>query len=340
MTATAFLDEAVLEVQGGRGGNGVVSFLRTRRQPHGGPDGGNGGNGGSVFACADASLNSLTELISSRHYQAGQGKHGSGKRCQGADGQRLCLRMPVGTDIIDEASGTIHASLSFDSQEVLLVKGGQGGRGNHTFKSSTNQIPREATIGQQGDLRIFRLSLRLLADVGLLGLPNAGKSSFLGAISNAVSPVGGYPYTTLRPHLGAVELPDYSQLLVADIPGIASGAASGAGMGNRFLRHVSRTNLLLHMVDCSNGSQEQLAEQITTIDDELRQAGNADLLAKPQILVLTKSDLLPKQAATDLHNKYAGHPAYLSVHVISSKTGTGITELIACVQKALGGSQN
>ncbi len=332
---TAFLDEAVIEVKGGSGGNGIVSFLRTRRQPRGGPNGGSGGDGGSVYARSDQSLSSLVDYVAPRRYEAGRGNHGKGKLQNGANGDDLWLRMPIGTDIIDEASGDLHVSLSTDGQEALLAKGGIGGRGNYTFKSSTNRAPHEATSGQLGDVRVFRLSLRLLADVGLLGLPNAGKSSFLNAVSNTASPIGAYPFTTLRPHLGVVHLSNYAQLVIADIPGIMHGAAQGVGMGSRFLRHISRTKLLLHMVDCSCGETGQISQQIKTIDQELAQASNAELKHKPQVLVFTKSDLLSKDTLNILQRRYQNNSTYLAVHAISSDTRFGIAKLLESLQHTL-----
>ena len=272
MGRSAFLDETIIEVEGGRGGNGSASFLRTRRQPKGGPDGGNGGDGGDVYAVADGSVNSLYDFITKHKFQAQEGGHGGSKKCHGHDGGDLYLKMPVGTDIRDEVTGALHASLLDAGEQVLLVKGGKGGRGNVTFKSSTNRAPRESTLGSEGDKQVFHLSLRILADVGLVGLPNSGKSTFLNSVSNAHAPIGDYPFTTLKPCLGTIELEDYSQLTIADTPGLVDGASRGVGLGARFLRHVSRSKVLLHFVDASCADAKKILGQQDRLVTEIKLA--------------------------------------------------------------------
>ena len=328
MARSAFLDETVIEVQGGKGGNGSASLHRTKRQPRGGPDGGNGGDGGDVFAKADIGVNSLYDFVSKRSYRAEAGKDGGSKKCHGSNGKDVELRMPVGTEVHDEATGALHASLLDGGQRVLLVHGGHGGRGNVTFKSSTNRTPRERTLGGDGDCQTFRLTLRLLADVGLIGLPNAGKTTFLNTVADANAQIGDYPFTTLKPHLGVVELEDYSQLTFADMPGLIAGAAQGIGLGTRFLRHVSRTTALLHFVDASSGSVEEIRAQHDLLVAEIVDADLSELLDKPRVLVLSKADLLSAANADALVEETAKTVDVSLVHALSSHARTGVDELV------------
>ncbi|MBX2847495.1 MAG: GTPase ObgE, partial [Acidiferrobacterales bacterium] len=241
-----FVDEAEITVQAGKGGNGALSFRREKYIPRGGPDGGDGGHGGSVVLLADESLNTLADFRFIRHYEAKSGNTGGGKQKTGQSGDDLVVKVPIGTVVYDAQTEELIADLSEANQQVVVACGGAGGLGNTTFKSSTNQAPRKITKGKPGDLRDLRLELKVLADVGLLGLPNAGKSTFLRSVSQATPKVANYPFTTLHPELGVVSLGMGSSFVIADIPGLIEGAAQGAGLGIQFLKHLSRTRLLLH----------------------------------------------------------------------------------------------
>ena len=245
-----FVDEARIEVTAGKGGDGCASFRREKFIPKGGPDGGDGGRGGSVWVRADRNLNTLIDFRYARLHRAGNGESGRGADCYGAGGKDIELRVPVGTVIFDDETGDELADLAHDGERALLAAGGRGGLGNLHFKSSTNRAPRQFTKGEPGEHRTLRLELRVLADVGLLGLPNAGKSTFIRAVSNARPKVADYPFTTLHPHLGVVRVGPERSFVLADVPGLIEGAAEGAGLGHQFLRHLSRSGLLLHFVDC------------------------------------------------------------------------------------------
>ena len=268
-----FVDEAEISVQAGNGGNGALSFRREKYIPRGGPDGGNGGRGGNIYLFTTESLNTLADFRFVRHYRALNGKGGAGKLKSGQSGDDLPVRLPVGTLVYDAQTNELIADLTEVGQQVIVASGGEGGLGNTTFKSSTNQAPRKTTKGKLGDARSLRLELKVLADVGLLGLPNAGKSTFLRAVSQATPKVADYPFTTLHPELGVVSLGLGSSFVIADIPGLIEGAAQGAGLGIQFLRHLTRTKLLLHIVDIAPYGDEQadLAENVTTIAEELNQ---------------------------------------------------------------------
>jgi len=287
-----FFDEAVIEVAAGDGGNGAVSFRREKYVPRGGPDGGDGGRGGSVYALADRNLNTLIDYRYARIHRAKSGERGRGADQYGRGAPDIVLRMPVGTVITDAESGELITDLDADGMRALLAKGGQGGLGNLHFKSSTNRAPRQATPGQAGEKRRLNLELKVLADVGLLGMPNAGKSTLIRAISAARPRVADYPFTTLSPHLGVVRVDHNRSFVVADIPGLIEGAADGAGLGHRFLRHLQRTRLLLHVVDLAplDGAVDPVAEA-RAIVKELKRYDEA-LFEKPRWLVLNKLDLL------------------------------------------------
>ena len=327
MSKAAFVDEAVIQVRGGKGGNGVASFHRTKRQPKGGPDGGDGGAGGSVFAKASSNITTLVDYVYNKNIKADVGKHGSGNRKHGANGKDTYLKFPLGTEIYDEITGNLHASLLTNDQEIILARGGEGGRGNVTFKTSTNRTPKEFTPGEEGEERVFRLSLRLLADVGLIGLPNAGKSSLLNALSNAHSEVDAYPFTTLRPRLGVVDLEDYSQLLVADIPGIVKGASQDVGLGLRFLRHITRAKILLHLVDISSGDLNKIIDTIEEVNTELL-ASEHKFETKPTILVLTKTDLLDDKQVKKLTKSIQQQYVDIDVFAVSATKNKGLSKLI------------
>src|SRR3569832_1323825 len=287
-----FLDEAKIEVIAGNGGNGVASFCREKFRPFGGPDGGDGGKGGSIWAIADRNNNTLVDYRNSKLHKARNGENGRGADCYGKGAEDILLRMPVGTLIIDQNTGEMMADLTEHGQVVLLAKGGEGGWGNIHFKSSTNRAPRQKTDGKEGERRELRLELKVLADVGLLGMPNAGKSTFITAVSNAKPKIADYPFTTLHPNLGVVRVSHEKSFVIADIPGLIEGAAEGAGLGHQFLRHLQRTGLLLHLVDMAPFAEaSDPMTEIKALASELKKY-DAELAKKPRWLVLNKADLL------------------------------------------------
>lgn len=297
-----FIDEAKIEVVAGRGGNGAASFRREKFVPKGGPDGGDGGKGGSVWAVADENINTLVEYRFVKRYQAKNGEKGHGSDRYGRGADDIELKMPVGTLIRDVDTDQVLADLTHHGQRICLARGGKGGLGNIHFKSSINRAPKQATPGEEGEARSLQLELKVLADVGLLGMPNAGKSTLISAVSAARPKVADYPFTTLHPNLGVVRSDDNHSFVIADIPGLIEGAADGAGLGHRFLKHLSRTGLLLHVVDIApfdegvNPAQEALA-----LIEELRRYDDA-LFDKPRWLVLNKVDML---AADEREQKIA-----------------------------------
>jgi GTPase len=288
-----FFDEALIEVIAGDGGNGVVSFRREKYVPRGGPDGGDGGRGGSIYALADRNINTLIDYRYARIHRAKHGEKGRGADQYGHGGEDIVLRMPVGTVITDADTGELVADLAVHGERALIARGGKGGLGNIHFKSSTNRAPRQSTPGEEGERRRLALELKVLADVGLLGMPNAGKSTLIRAISAARPRVADYPFTTLAPHLGVVRVDVNRSFVVADIPGLIEGAAEGAGLGHRFLRHLQRTRLLLHIVDLAplDGETDPVADA-RAIVKELKRYDQA-LYDKPRWLVLNKLDLVP-----------------------------------------------
>jgi GTP-binding protein len=291
-----FVDEAQIKVVAGAGGNGCVSFRREKFIPLGGPDGGDGGAGGSVWIIADEGLNTLIDFRHQRVFRAQRGEGGSSRQCTGADGDDIVIRVPVGTVITTVETEETIGDLTEHGQKVLVAKGGIGGRGNIHFKSSTNRAPRRATPGTPGEERQIKLELKLLADVGLLGFPNAGKSTFIRAVSAARPRVADYPFTTLHPNLGVVRVERERSFVLADIPGLIEGAAEGAGLGIRFLKHLARTRLLLHLVEMvPPGPDADPATQVRTIAAELKKY-DPKLSKRPRWLVLNKMDLLPEEA--------------------------------------------
>ena len=286
-----FVDEALIDVAAGNGGAGCVSFRREKFIPFGGPDGGNGGRGGSVWAVADRNLNTLIDYRYARRHEARNGEPGRGSDQFGAAGDDITLRMPVGTILRDAESGDVVAELLEPDVKVLICKGGDGGFGNLHYKTSTNRAPRQKTPGWPGEARKLRLELRVLADVGLLGMPNAGKSTLIAAISNARPKIADYPFTTLHPNLGVVRVGPEKSFVVADIPGLIEGAAEGAGLGHQFLRHLQRTRLLLHLVDLAPFDDSDPVQQAKAIVEELRKYDEA-LWSKPRWLVLNKMDMV------------------------------------------------
>ncbi len=293
-----FLDEVEIVVEAGKGGAGCVSFRREKFIPLGGPNGGDGGDGGSVYLKANPNLNTLIDFHYNRLYKAQRGENGKGSDCAGKKGDDLTLEVPVGTEIFDADTRELIGDLMVPGQIERVAQGGWHGLGNARFKSSTNRSPRQSTPGQAGEVRRLKLSLKLLADVGLVGLPNAGKSSLIRAISAATPKVADYPFTTLKPHLGVVSLEHGRSFVIADIPGLITGAAEGAGLGIRFLKHLERTGLLLHIVDVCPSDGSNPSSNIATIEAELIKYSSA-LALKPRWFVLNKIDLLTTQELKD-----------------------------------------
>ena len=290
-----FVDEATIDVIAGSGGNGCMSFRREKFIPFGGPNGGDGGRGGSVFAVGDRNLNTLIDFRYARRHEARNGENGRGSDQYGAAAEDIVLRMPMGTIIKDVDNGQVIAELLVPDEKVLLVKGGDGGFGNLHFKSSTNRAPRQKTPGWPGEARKLKLELRVLADVGLLGMPNAGKSTLIAAISNARPKIADYPFTTLHPNLGVVRVQAEQSFVVADIPGLIEGAAEGAGLGHLFLRHLQRTHLLLHIIDFAPFDEAvDPVAQAKAIVAELKKYDES-LYDKPRWLVLNKFDMVPME---------------------------------------------
>ena len=288
-----FVDEARITVEAGKGGNGCLSFRREKFIPKGGPDGGDGGDGGSIFLEADDAVNTLVDYRYTRRYRAEHGENGSSRNCTGAKGSDLVLKVPVGTTAIDEDTGETLGDLTEIGQRLMVARGGFHGLGNTRYKSSTNQAPRQTKPGQPGESRNLKLELKVLADVGLLGLPNAGKSTFIRAVSAAKPKVADYPFTTLVPNLGVVSIEHHRSFVVADIPGLIEGASDGAGLGVRFLKHLVRTHILLHIVDMAPLDGSEPADRALAISEELERFSPA-LAQRERWLILNKLDLLPE----------------------------------------------
>lgn len=328
-----FVDEVLIEVIAGKGGDGCASFRREKFIPKGGPDGGDGGRGGSVWARADRNVNTLIDYRYARIHRAANGQAGRGADCYGAGGQDIELRVPVGTVVSDEETGEELADLARDGDRAMLAAGGRGGLGNLHFKSSTNRAPRQFTRGDPGEQRRLRLELRVLADVGLLGMPNAGKSTLIRAVSNARPKVADYPFTTLHPHLGVVRVGAERSFVIADVPGLIEGAAEGAGLGHQFLRHLSRTGLLLHVIDCAgvDGNAEPVADA-RVIATEVRKY-SPQLARKPRWYVLNKIDLVPRENRSALVAEFRRRLRTTApVFTVSAVTREGCPELIQAVQ--------
>lgn len=322
-----FLDLCKVYIRSGAGGNGCISFRREKYIEYGGPDGGDGGRGGDVWAEAVDGLNTLIDFRYQQHFFADNGRPGAGRQRTGADGKDIVLKVPVGTEILDEDEETVLADLTELGQRVLLAKGGNGGWGNLHFKTSTNQAPRRSNPGQEGVERTLWLRLKLIADVGLLGLPNAGKSTFLAATSNARPKVADYPFTTLHPNLGVVGVDD-AEFVVADIPGLIEGAHEGRGLGDLFLGHVERCAALLHLIDGTSGT---LLEDYQTIIDEIDAYGEG-LTDKPRVTVLNKIDALDEEERTFLKEELerkAGH----DVMLMSGVSKEGLTDVLRALRK-------
>ncbi len=318
-----FVDEVDVEVRAGDGGNGCMSFRREKFVPKGGPNGGDGGNGGSVIFRADESLNTLHHLVGHHLYKARRGAHGLGKNCHGKSGDNLYIDVPPGTLVYDAEHDFLLFDLTYNTQEVVIAKGGRGGRGNARFATPENQAPREFEMGTPGEHRKLRLELKLMADVGLVGLPNAGKSTLLSRLSSARPKIGAYPFTTLKPSLGLVELAGFRRFVMADIPGLIEGAHEGAGLGDEFLRHIERTAIILHMVDLYPVDETDPVEDFFIINRELA-AYSRKLAEKPQIVVVNKMDLAPEN---DDRLAVFSRAVGQEVLAISAVTGQGLDAL-------------
>lgn len=331
-----FVDEARIQVFAGSGGNGCISFRREKFIPLGGPDGGDGGNGGSIYLIADEGLNTLIDFRHQRHFRAERGQNGMSRQCYGRSGDDLTIRVPVGTVIMDAGTDEVIGDLTAHGQRQLVAQGGHGGKGNIHFKSSVNRAPRKATSGTPGDERELHLELKVLADVGLLGFPNAGKSTLIRSISAATPKVADYPFTTLHPNLGVVRAAADRSFVVADIPGLIEGASDGAGLGVHFLKHLQRTRVLWHVVDLAPFEEGPPPnKQVRAIERELKKFDPA-LLEKPRWLVLNKSDMLPdgeaEQRAKALKRslRWKG-PVYL----VSALERKGLDPLVYATMDAL-----
>ncbi|HEY9033131.1 MAG TPA: GTPase ObgE [Pseudomonadales bacterium] len=327
-----FVDEATVRIEAGKGGNGCMSFRREKFIPKGGPDGGDGGHGGSVLLEADESLNTLLDFRYKRDYRAENGAPGRGRNCSGKAGQDLLLKVPVGTAAYDDETGELIGDLTCAGQRLLVAAGGRGGLGNTHFKSSTNRAPRQTIPGTPGELRQLRLELNIIADVGLLGLPNAGKSTLIRSVSAARPKVADYPFTTLVPNLGVVKVDQHRSFVIADIPGLIEGAASGAGLGIRFLKHIMRTRLLLHVVDVLPVEGDPV-DHARAIVEELEQF-SPTLARHPRWLVLNKMDLIPEAERAACRQRIIDALAFDGpVYAISAISGTGTDRLVADIMQ-------
>jgi GTPase len=327
-----FIDRAKILVRGGDGGNGVMAFRREKFVPRGGPSGGDGGRGGSIYFESTEGLNTLLHFRYNPEHTAGRGRHGEGSKRHGADGDDIILQVPVGTVVTDELSGELIHDFTQPGERVLVAMGGRGGRGNAQFATATNRAPRRHEEGHAGQERSLILELKLIADVGLVGLPNAGKSTLISRISAARPKIADYPFTTLEPHLGVVDLGDFNTFVVADIPGLIAGAHTGAGLGDRFLRHVERTKLLLHLVDVSGLAQDPIADY-ETVTREL-EAYSREVAAKPKIAVASKIDALDDETRLEEFKQFCDRKN-LEFHAISAASGQGLKELLRAVERRL-----
>lgn len=323
-----FVDEAKIYVEAGKGGNGCVGFRREKCVPLGGPDGGDGGDGGSIYLKADSAVNTLVNFRFTATFKAQKGQPGMGRQCTGKSGEDLIISAPLGTLVFDINTGECLGDLIEEGQLLCIAKGGKHGLGNIHFKSSRNRAPRVSTPGEEGESRYLRLELKLLADVGLVGLPNAGKSTLIRSVSNATPRVADYPFTTLHPHLGVVRIDDIQSFLMADIPGLIEGAASGAGLGIQFLKHLSRTKLLLHLLDMAPISGETPVEAFLAIDAEMKKF-DPKLQQKERWLILNKNDLLLPEEAEALKEQILRELKWKGpVYMISAVNKTGLKPLI------------
>jgi len=331
-----FVDEAKIWVKAGDGGNGCVAFRREKFVPRGGPSGGDGGNGGDVVIESTLHDNTLLRYRYNREFRADRGRHGEGSNCTGASGGELVLKVPVGTVIFDEGSGETLFDFTASGQRFVVARGGRGGRGNQHFAKPWHQAPRESEEGQPGEERRLRMELKLLADAGLVGFPNAGKSTLISRISAARPKIADYPFTTLEPHLGVVSAdgePGGRTFVVADLPGLIEGAHQGVGLGTRFLRHIERTRLIAHLVDTSAATESDPVRDFEIIRGELA-ASSGDLAAKPFLVVATKLDATVDRARLEQLREFCAQHGY-EFHAISAATGAGVTELVRAIAAAL-----
>ncbi|MCC6068436.1 GTPase ObgE [Ferrovum sp. PN-J185] len=330
-----FIDEAIIQVHAGKGGNGSASFRREKYIPKGGPDGGDGGRGGSIWARADRNVNTLIDYRYARIHRAKNGEPGRGSDCNGKSADDIELRVPVGTLIKDKETGATLADLTHHDERVLLARGGQGGLGNLHFKSSTNRTPRQFTPGEDGESKELQLELKVLADIGLLGYPNAGKSTFIRSVSAARPKVADYPFTTLHPNLGVVRVDDNKSFVIADIPGLIEGAAEGAGLGHQFLRHLTRTRLILHLIDCAPLDESvNIIEQAQALVTELKKYDET-LYQKPRWILLNKIDLLDEATQQQVVSTIKEQFSELPVFSISALTGEGTKAVTYAVMNYL-----
>jgi len=317
-----FIDEAQIIVEAGKGGNGCISFRREKYVPYGGPDGGDGGKGGNVIICGSEGLTTLLDIQKKRYYKATNGLHGRGNHCYGKDGKDCLVLVPLGTQIFDAKTKELLGDIIYHNQKVIVASGGKGGRGNSHFATSTNQTPRIAEKGKPGERKVLNLELKLIAQIGLIGYPNVGKSSLLAKISKAKPKIADYPFTTLYPNLGRIKLNEFTSIIVADIPGLVKEAHKGVGLGQRFLRHIERTNTLIHILDVS---QDPIA-QYNSLNEELK-LYSQELIKKRQIIVINKMDL------DGIEEKFKEVKQYfVSLGIqflpISALTGQGIDKLL------------
>ncbi len=330
-----FVDEALIKVEAGKGGNGCLGFRREKYIPRGGPDGGDGGDGGSVWLLADNALNTMVDYRYQRNFRAESGQAGSGGNCTGRSGKDLELLVPVGTTVIDDDTGEIIGDLTHADDRLLVAQGGFHGLGNTRFKSSTNRAPRQTTDGTPGEARSLRLELKVLADAGLLGLPNAGKSTLIRAISAAKPRVADYPFTTLTPNLGVVTVGKYRSFVVADVPGLIEGASEGAGLGIRFLKHLTRTRLLLHLVDIEPIDGTDAVDNAQSIILELERF-SPTLAGRERWLVINKIDLLePEERDAEIARIVTGLDWKGMVFAVSAVSGDGTSELCEAIMEQL-----
>ena len=332
-----FIDHARIYIKAGNGGNGCLAFRREKFTPKGGPSGGTGGKGGDIYFHSTTQLNTLLPFRYQQHFRARSGNHGSGNKRSGKDGKPSAVEVPVGTQVYEEASGELLFDLDRPDRLELAAQGGKGGRGNAEFATSTNQAPRKFERGQPGQERTLVLELKILADVGLIGYPNAGKSTLVAAISSARPKIANYPFTTLNPTLGVVSYGNYGSFVVADIPGLIEGAHRGAGLGDQFLRHIERTRLLVHLIDVTDAGQESPLRALKAIDRELERY-SPSLLEKPQIVTASKVDSANVKKLSRLSDYCRQHR--LIFCQISAVTGEGVKELRDTIIERLGVTGN
>ncbi|NOY79009.1 MAG: GTPase ObgE [Calditrichaeota bacterium] len=322
-----FVDRAKIYIKAGDGGNGIVSFRREKYVPRGGPDGGDGGKGGDVLVQVDSHLQTLLDYRYKQHFKAERGAHGQGSNKTGKSGKSLIIRVPPGTVIKDFDTGEVLADLVLPGERVIVAKGGKGGRGNARFATPTNQAPRTSEPGTPGEERTILLELKLIADVGLVGFPNAGKSTLLSRVSRATPKIADYPFTTLKPNLGYVQVGDEFSFVMADIPGLIEGASDGKGLGLQFLRHIERTKLLLFLID---STAENIEQEYRILKDELA-TYSQELTVKPTLIAFSKSDLLDEELKLALPREIDGIPT----HYFSSVTGEGVSDLLFKIRQEL-----